>query len=139
MLTQAPIATSRELMGVLRELLATELGTFSTGATAIWVEPPFAPTRGSGLHCVIQRQPSMLSHKPNVGNQANQVYEWIVVLTADQSVESLSALDRAAQKIRSRFPRHREQVLPLVDGKLPQINFRIGYSRTVNVTPTQLY
>jgi hypothetical protein len=134
-----PISTSRELMTVLRNLLASELGTFSSGQSAIWVEPPFAPPRGTGLHVVIQRQPQMLSHRPNHGSQANQIYDWVVVLTADASAAGLSAMDTAIQKIRSRFPRHREQILPLVDGKLPQANFQLNYSRTINCTPIELY
>lgn len=126
-------------MTVLRSLLAAELGTFSSGQTAIWVEPPFAPTRGTGLHCVIQRQPSVLSSKPNPGNQVNQIYEWIVTLTVEQTNTGLAALDAACTKIRLRFPRHREAIAPLVDGKLPQAVFQITYSRAVNCTPIQLY
>jgi hypothetical protein len=136
---QQPISTSRELMAVLRILLAAELGTFSNGNPAIWVEPPFAPTRGAGLHCVIQRQPSVLSSRTNPGNQANQIYEWIVTLTVEQTNDGLAAMDAACNKLRLRFPRHREIIAPLVDGKLPQATFQLTYSRAVNCTPIQLY
>lgn len=129
------ISTAKELQSVLRSLLSDDLGKFKSGLTAITVEPPFAPARGSGLHCVIQRQPLMLRHEPIASIQANQSFQFLVTLTAEHSDPALAALDKAADKIRSRFPRHREIVLPVADGRLAQITFYLEFTRTINTTP----
>lgn len=134
-LAERQIETVRELQEILRVVLVDELGTFKNGRPSIWVEPPFAPSRGTGLHCAIRRQPIMLDHKPVRTTQANQTYQFVVTLTAELNDTDLAAFDRAADLVRSTFPRHTEMIAPVMDGRLAQADFFLEFSRTLNTTP----
>lgn len=125
---------------ILETLLNTELGTFSTGEKAIWVEPPMLPQSLSctGLQVVIKRYPNVLQTYQLINDQGFQNIEWVVALTQfDLSTQGFQKLDNARDKIHKRFPRFRETILipfsndsspQFQDDVFPQITFRLNYS-----------
>ena len=110
-----------DITGILRSLLANELGTFANGRTALWVEPPKSPTVGVGLHVYIKRQPSQVTY---------DLYRWDVTLRQyDRTNEGLQKMDDAIAKIRKRFPNRREIIPPFREDDYPQAFISLEFQR----------
>lgn len=114
--------TVADIRQIISTLLAAELGVFvgkNSNRPAIHIEPPNSPPDARGLVCVIQRQPTQIR---------DDVYFWEVALIAhDRTEGGLLKLDRAAQKMRQRFPIRREITLPYDETEFPQINFSLRF------------
>ena len=135
------------IRNILEILLEDELGTFSDGQPAIYVEPPMLPQSLScdGLQCIIKRYPNVLQTTQLLNNQGLQNSDWVVTLTLfDLSIQGYANLDSARDKIQRRFPRFRESVLipqsndsqpQFQDDVYPQITFRLNYSYIKNSIP----
>lgn len=107
---------------VIATLLNDELGTFSGGVKAIWIEPPSAPSTANGLMAVISRYSRQFSP---------DLYQWkLTLIQFDKSDQGVAALDRAINKVRRRFPsQRRDSILDYRDESYPQASFSIGFSR----------
>lgn len=117
----------------VNDLLISELGSFENGMPALWVDSGDAPSKYSGLLCLIERQPNMIQHRSILGYQAEQNFDWIVrLITRDRSPTGLATFDRACEKMRSRFPNHRERIIPPNDGALPQATFLCNFDALIN-------
>lgn len=89
-----------DISAILRDVLQPFLGTFKSGQTAIWVEPPESPIPGTGLHCYINRYPLQVN---------DSTYQWRVTLTQyDKTNAGMIVLDNAIRAMRQRFPVRRE-------------------------------
>lgn len=123
----------KEFRQTVEQLLASDLGYFQNGTPAIWVDSGDAPGNPTGLLCVIERQPNMISHVGILNHQAEQHFDWVLRLVQyDRSPTGYSALDRACQKLRQRFPNHRERALPPADGTYPQVTFLCNFHALIN-------
>ena len=113
----------------LRDLLTEELGFFSNGQQAIFVEPPAAP-KGQvtgGCQCIITRYRNVLNAEPLLNEQGGESFEWFVVLTLhDLASENLAKYDAALTKMRHEFPLRRETSINWSDQALPQTTFRLA-------------
>jgi hypothetical protein len=117
----------------LNDLLISELGHFDSGMPALWVDSGDVPSKYNGLLCLIERQPNMINHKSILGYQAEQHFDWVVrLITRDRSPTGLANFDRACEKMRLRFPNHRERILPPDDGGLSQATFLCNFYTLVN-------
>lgn len=128
-----------ELRRILERVLANEIGTFSSGAKAFWIDPPRIPAALSctGLLCRISRyellNESTHSHS---SQQAYQNFNWQLFLVQyDASSSGMAKMDRAKKAIEKTFPRHQQRVLESVSDVYPQIRFLLNFSRYVNTSP----
>ncbi len=125
-----------ELRQTLQALLADELGTFSNGQKAIWVEPPAVPQtlKVTGLQCIIERWDQQIGLSSNLlNNQTSYTSTWQVILTLyDRSPSELAKLDSAIDKIRRRFPRHQRRPIPIIDDVYPQVTFVLQFFHIKN-------
>lgn len=118
----------REFRDAVASTLANELGTLPNGMPAVWVDSGDAPGKVKGLLALIDRQPNMREHYAALNYQAVQNLDWVLRLVLyDRSPSGYSALDRAVQKLRQRFPNHRERALPPTDGVYPQVSFLCNF------------
>ena len=122
-----------EFQPIVEQLLAPELGTLPGGMPAIWVDSGDTPGRGNGLLCLIDRMKNMVFHRGILNNQAEQNFDWVIRLVQyDRSPTGYQALDVALDKLRARFPNHRERPLPSVDGVYPQVTFLCNFNVLIN-------
>jgi len=130
------VTTVKQLRDILSGLLSAEIGTFSNGATAYWVEPPTLPSNltCSGLQCIINRQPSVRSSNANFNWQIEKNLDWIVTLTQfDRTEAGMKKLDAAITKMRLRFPRCRERIIGIEDDLIfPQVTFLLNFTVLYN-------
>jgi hypothetical protein len=130
------IDTPAQLQSLLSTLLSTELGTFSTGQPAIWVEPPAVPQTLSttGLQCIIERYDQQNGIGDNlINNQESYTSDWVVILTSyDRTNVGLAKLDTAIDKIRRRFPKNRKRILPFTEDSYPQCTFLLQFYHVKN-------
>jgi hypothetical protein len=122
----------------LRSLLNNELGTFDDGTKAFWVEPPFIPSKRtfSGVKIVVARNQDVLQpQKPCVGvPQAIQRMYWrVTLINNDYSSSGLAKWDSAIDKIRRRFPLHRERAVEVTEDQFPQRTFLLEAVKVVNL------
>ncbi len=125
----------KELVNTLKTLLKDELGTFSNGLPAIWVEPPGIPQDLScnGLQVVIQRFKNPLQTLNLVNNQAFENFDWVIIITLyDRSLEQVDKLESAILKIRQQFPRNRRRINPYNEDFYPQVTVLLNFSETIN-------
>lgn len=117
------VRTVKDLRDQIATLLAPELGTFSNGVAAIYVEEPVVPGNLSptGLQCIIDRY-----SQPVTGS----LYRWTVTLTQfDKSPAGMVKLDSAIAKLRYRFPRHWFGHSPPETDRYPNVEFWIYFPR----------
>jgi len=122
----------------LRSLLNNELGTFEDGTKAFWVEPPFIPSKRtfSGVKIVVARnQEALQPQRPCVGvPQAIQRMYWrVTLINNDYSSLGLAKWDSAIDKIRRRFPLHRERAVEVTEDQFPQRTFLLEAVKVVNL------
>jgi len=123
------------LRSILSTLLTNELGTFSSGKKAIWVEPPQVPAGTvTGLQCVIERYSNLNTSTVLHNHQSAENFDWIIVLTQfDRTDGGIQKLDSAVQKIRQRFPRRRERILAFMENAYPQVSYLLNNNAIVNL------
>lgn len=122
-----------EVLDFLKVLLKDELGVFSGGRPAIAVTPPKTPKVGTGLHVFMQRYRLSLQPSSSQSMQITRLCAWAITLRQyDESLEGILTLDRAADKVRRSFPNHSETPIPYIEGRQPQIDFRLNHTQTLN-------
>lgn len=129
-----------KIRDILRAMLIDELGTFSNGRKAIQIEPPQVPAgTATGLQCVIQRYFNLNTSRVLHNNQTAENFDWVIVLTQfDRTDNGLQKLDSAVQKIRQRFPRKRERIMPFKENAYPQVSYLLNFNAVVNNTPQEI-
>lgn len=88
----------------LLTLLDAELGTFQSGDKAIWILPPDAPQRGSGVHVYIDRYATKLT--------ASLYQQRVTVTQFNRDTNGSLQFDRVLARIRNRYPSARDVVNP---------------------------
>lgn len=88
----------------LEMLLDSELGTFQGGDQAIWILPPDAPQRGTGIHVYIDRYATKLT--------ASLLQQRVTVTQFNRDTAGSLAFDRVLAKLRNRYPSARDVVNP---------------------------
>jgi hypothetical protein len=134
------ITAIADIRSVLTNLLSSELGIFTNGKPAIWVEPPQTPFGSvTGLQCVIQRYQNLNTTKVLHNSQTAENFDWIIVLTQfDPTDNGMQKLDSAVTKIRLRFPRRRERIMPFRENAYPQVSYLLNFSQVVNNYPQEI-
>jgi len=130
------IYTVAELRQAIADLLAEELGKYSNGQPAIWVEPPASP-KGiveGGLEVSILKMENILSSVLLLNNQQEERYEWIVTIKTTErlSLDEYSKFSSAVNKMRRFFPRRREIIAPFTEDQDLTATFRLSELRVVN-------
>jgi hypothetical protein len=120
------------LRGLLERLIGNDLGTFSNGLPAIWVEDPPAPKNGKGLHCIIYYRPRQL--RPSIGlTQSIQCLAWQVsLIQLDRSQEGIEVLARVGDKIRNSFQGCSEGASASVADRYPILNYSLPFTKVAN-------
>lgn len=125
-----------ELRAVIVNLLSAELGTFSNGIPAVWVEPPSAPKGAisGGLEVSITKFKNVSSSSLLLNNQQEQRYEWIVVVktTGERTALEYSKFSAAIDKMRRYFPRRRESISAYSELDNMIATFRLSELEVIN-------
>ena len=123
------INSKKDLLTILKNLLADELGKFSNGQPAIYVEPPSVP-KGQitgGVQCIIRRWRNVYSTEPLANGQINENFEWLVTITLFEVTDAgLLKFENVISKMRQRFPLKRETIMNWNDENYPQATYRLG-------------
>ncbi len=88
----------------LQALLREDLGRFASGDLAIWILPPDAPQRGSGIHVYIDRYSTKLT--------SSLLQQRVTVTQFNRDTAGSLAFERVINKIRARYPFSRDLVAP---------------------------
>ena len=128
-----------ELKQILEILLENEIGTFSTGQKAFWIERPYIPQEVtvSGVQCIVQREPVFISSQLVFPKQSIQSMAWKACLTLfSRDFQDEIKFESAKDKIRGFFPRHEERPYPRNELTYPAIDFLLKFNRVT--VPVQI-
>lgn len=125
----------KALVSSLKTILKDQLGTYSNGQPAIWVEPPKISENLTckGLEVVIQRYQNPLRTLNLINNQGFENFDWIITLTLyNNDPKSIVILDTAVDLIRRNYPRNRRRINPYHEDMYPQITILLNFSQVFN-------
>jgi hypothetical protein len=125
--------TIGKLNAELRQLLAPYLGTFPNGRPAFWTDSGEAPSKATGVQCVVDYTYTTKRSYPFGAGTGFDAY-WIVTLkTFDRSKEGMTTFRSALDVIRGNY-RHDERVSPPSEETLPQVMFYLYFSASLHCT-----
>lgn len=117
--------TVLDIRQIVEFQISQYLGVFTTGATALWVQPPMAPDFDKGVQCLINRD----AKKIGISGQFEWQISLVVVLENNQNIDDIYLLNysKCLDRLRKRFPVSRE-IHKTYRGFYPQCDLFLIYN-----------